>query len=158
MYCALLIWICIPYHSDEPNVKSVSGQVVYLKLENKLTHWLETHDLYEEQIEEAMNHCYESELTEEENITEGIVIKVITQKDPLSIRDIPSVENCEILQSIEKDNTVLWEGDMVFGVGRNGTMEPWIKVEASDGTIGWARLLYLCPINEEDFELKLRVN
>jgi len=35
-------------------------------------------------------------------------------------------------------------------------IEPWVKVETLDGTVGWARLIYLCPAYEKDFELKLQ--
>lgn len=140
VYFVLLIWICIPYYADEEDVKSFSGQVVYLKVENKLTNWLELHNMYEEL----------------ERVREGIVMKVITQKNPLPIRDIPSIENCEILESVEKENTVYWKGEIAFSSVSDEGIEPWIKVKTSDGTIGWARLIYLCPANEKDFELKLK--
>lgn len=156
IYCVLLFWICIPAHTDEVDVQSFSGQGVYLCAENKLMHWLETHNLFEEQIEETMSYDESEQIGEEKNI-EGILMKVITQKDPLSIRDIPSTENCEILKIVEKENTVIWKGDMAFGSGGNGNIEPWIKVETPDETIGWARLIYLCPVNENDFELKLQM-
>ena len=154
IYCILVIWICIPYHVDESDTGFVSGQIVYLNLENKLIYWLETHNLYKENTEEIMAYN-EGEQVKDGNITNGIMMKVITQKDPLSIRDIPSLVNCVILESVEKENTVFWKGDMTFGSGRNGGIEPWIKVETLDGTVGWARLIYLCPADEEDFELKL---
>ncbi len=155
IYFILLIWICIPYHAEETDIKSFSGQAVYLRVENKLTDLLESHNLYGEQIDEAINY-EEPEPEEKEQFTEGIVMKVITQKDPLSIRDIPSTENCKTLENIEKENTVIWKGDIAFGSGRNGSIEPWIKVETPNGTLGWARLIYLCPVNEKDFELKLQ--
>ncbi len=56
IYFILLIWICIPYRSEEADVKSFSGQPVYLRVENKLTDWLESHNLYGEQIEEIINY------------------------------------------------------------------------------------------------------
>ena len=92
IYCIFLVWICIPYPATNADVKFFSGQGAYLRVENKLTDWLESHDLYGEQIVEAVSY-EESEQVEEKNIPEGIIMKVITQKDPLSIRDIPSTEN-----------------------------------------------------------------
>lgn len=151
IYCALLIWICIPYNAD---ARSFSGQPAYLSLEGKLTHWLETHDLYAAYTEEVMSHDEPESI--EDNIAESIVMKVITQKDPLSVRDIPATENCEILERVEKESTVLWKGDLAFGSGSNG-IEPWARVETPEGTIGWARLMYLCPANEKDYELMLRM-
>lgn len=160
VYCVLLIWICIPWHAENADEKSFSGQSVYLSLENKLMYLLETHNLYREQMEQIgeIENYGEPEQLKEKNDIEGIVMKVITQKDPLCIRDIPSTENCEILKSIEKESTVFWKGDMAFGSGSNGNIEPWIKVETLDGTTGWARLKYLCPENEREFVLKLQMN
>ena len=155
IYCVLMIWICIPYSADNADVALLSGQGTYLAVENRLIDYLKSHDLYGKPIEEAISY-EESEQAEREYITEGIAMIVITQNDPLSIRDIPSTENCEILERIEKENTVLWKGEMAFGSGSNGGIEPWIKVETPTGTIGWARLIYLCPVNEEDFEMKLQ--
>lgn len=161
IYCVLMLWICLPYRAENADVKLFSGQGIYLRAENKLTDWLESHNLYGEQLVEAVSYeepvsYKEPEQVEKENITEGIAMMVITNKDPLSIRDIPSTENCEILERIEKGNIVLWEGEMTFGSGSNGGIEPWVKVETPAGTVGWARLIYLCPVNEEDFELKLQ--
>lgn len=155
IYCALLIWICIPYRTENTDAELLNGPGMYLRVENKLIDWLESYNLYGEQIEEVVSY-EEPELVEVENVIEGIDMKVITLKDPLSIRDVPSIENCEILERVEKDNTVLWKGEMAFGSGSNGGIEPWIKVETPTGTIGWARLIYLCPENEEDFEMKLQ--
>ena len=155
IYCVLMLWICLPHRGENADVKLFSGQGIYLRVESKLTDWLESHNLYGEQLEEVVSY-EEPEQVEKENITEGIAMIVITQNDPLSIRDNPSTENCEILERIEKENTVFWKGEMAFGSGSNGGIEPWIKVETPAGTIGWARLIYLCPVNEEDFELKLQ--
>ena len=83
-------------------------------------------------------------------------MKVITREDPLSIRDIPSVENSEILENVEKEKEVLWKGEIAFGSGVKGNIEPWIKIETSKGTVGWARLIYLCPVNEKDYDLKFQ--
>lgn len=154
LYCIFLIWICIPYHADEANVKSFSGQAIYLKVENKLTDCLDLHNLYKKQVDEVV-YLEKLDLVKEETITEDIAMKVITQKDSLAIRNIPSTENCEVLVRIEKDNIVFWKDEIAFGTGNNGSIEPWIKVETSNGIIGWARLIYLCPLNEKDFILKL---
>lgn len=157
IYCVLIIWICIPYHPDTMNGKYISGQYVYLTIEKKFTQWMEKYGWHEKQVEEIMNYN-EKEWAEEEDIEKEIVMKVNTQKDPLSIRDVPSIENCQILERVERGDTVVWKGDMAFGNGSNRGVEPWIKVETLSGTIGWARLIYLCPIEEEDFELKLHID
>lgn len=141
VYFILLIWICIPYHADEEDVNLFNGQDVYLSVENKLVYLLELQDLYDEQ----------------EWVREGIAMRVITQTSPLPIRDIPSIENGEVLESAEKDSTVYWRGGITFkNVGEGGAIEPWIKVKTPNGAIGWARLIYLCPVHENDLELKLK--
>ena len=154
VYAVFLLAICITYHADETNTNSFFGQSVYVRVENQLASWLGIQDSYgEEQTAETGNYN-EPEQTEEENIIESVEMRVITQKGTLSIRDIPSTENCEVLERVEKNSTVFWKGDIAFGKGSNGSIEPWIKVETPNGTIGWARLIYLCPANEEDYELE----
>ncbi len=154
IYCLLIVWICIPYNLDKPDVKAVSGQAVYLKLESKLTGWLEKHGLYAERMAETVVY-EEAEPAEAEDITESVLMEVITKNDPLSVRNIPSMKNCEILESVERESTVVWKGEIAFGDGSDGDVEPWIRVETPGGTIGWARLIYLCPVNEGDLELQL---
>ncbi len=158
IYFLLIIWICIPYHPDTMNMKYISGQHVYLTIENKFTHWLDKNDWYKEQAEEVIDYNEKEQAAEAEDVVKEIVMTVNTQKDPLSIRDVPSIENCEILERVEKGNAVIWKGDLAFGVGGNRGIEPWIKVETLNGTVGWARLIYLCPMDEKNFELKLYVD
>ena len=161
IYFLLIIWICIPYHPDTMNKKYISGQHVYLTVENKFTRWLEKQDWYEEQVEEVVEYNEKEQAATEveaEDVVKEIVMTVNTQKDPLSIRDVPSIENCEVLERVEKGNTVIWKGDMAFGIAGNRGIEPWIKVETLNGTVGWARLMYLCPMDEENFELKLHMD
>lgn len=155
IYCAFLFLIYIPYDAENAGVNSFRGDTVYLWVERKLADFLEAQNLYGGRIEEAASYS-EPEETEEEGDAEGVIMKVITKNDPLSIRNIPSEDECEILEQVERENTVIWKGEMAFRSGRNGLTEPWIKVETLAGTVGWARLIYLCPMNENDFELKLQ--
>ena len=108
------------------------------------------------EVEETLADS-EEEIFEIEQNSRDIVLVVVTANDPLTIRNIPSIENCETLARVEKGSTVIWKGNMAFGKGSNGDTEPWVEVESLDGTIGWARLKYLCPEDEEDFELTLWV-
>jgi len=153
IYGVFLAWICIPYQAKGTDFNAFNGQEMYLKVESKLKDWLKSNNLYEEPIKETTNY---GNRAGKESVTEGIVMKVITEKTPLTIRDIPSAEKCEILERIAKESTVIWRGDIAFGSVRNGGIEPWIKVETASGTEGWARLIYLCPINKKDFKLKLQ--
>ncbi|MCM1121583.1 MAG: hypothetical protein NC416_03270 [Eubacterium sp.] len=75
IYGILLIWICASHPTEGAEVKSFNGQAVYLKVENKLTDWLEAHNLYGQQMEEAADF---GESEQEETALE--------EKEPVYIR------------------------------------------------------------------------
>lgn len=158
VYILLVIWICIPYNPDKEIPELLCGQKVYLRIEESFIKSLEKYGWYEKavEVEETLADS-EEEIFEIEQNSRDIVLVVVTANDPLTIRNIPSIENCETLARVEKGSTVIWKGNMAFGKGSNGDTEPWVEVESLDGTIGWARLKYLCPEDEEDFELTLWV-
>lgn len=107
------------------------GQKVYLRIEESLIKTLEKNGWYEKavEVEETLADS-EEKIFEVEKNPRDIVLVVVTANDPLTI--------------------------MAFGKGSNGDIEPWVEVKSMDGIIGWARL-YLCPEDEDDFELTLWV-
>ncbi len=70
IYGILLIWICASHYTEGIEAKLFNGQAMYLKVENKLTDWLEAHNLYGQQTEEVAN--FEESEQEEEAALEEI--------------------------------------------------------------------------------------
>ncbi len=158
VYFVLIFWICIPSDANKEGAGLLSGKNVYLKVENGLINQMKKHNWYQEKTDTAyVSNQAEEPAKETQKISRDIMLIVCTTYSPLDIRDIPSVKDCEILDRADKGSIVLWKGDIAFGTGDSGNIEPWVKVETVNGITGWARLNYLCPQKEEDFELTLRV-
>ena len=88
IYSVLLIWICASHYTEEIETKSFNGQTVYLKVENKLTDWLEAHLLNGQQIEEVANF---EELEQEVEAAFGEKKPVYIQLNERGKRDRKSV-------------------------------------------------------------------
>lgn len=163
IYFILIFWICAPFGYKKEAEGFLSGKNVYLELENGLLGLLKKYNWYQEKDSIAYvsnqpdKSAMDATIAEEQKVSRDIMLIVSTAYLPLDIRDVPSVEDCEILAQADKGSIVVWRGDMAFGPGDSGHIEPWVKVETGNGIIGWARLNYLCPQNLEDFEMTLRV-
>lgn len=150
MTYGILLWVtCISYQTD--------GMIsqMYLKVQSGLTEQLEAQNDFEKAAVEGAGAENVSDVPEVEKESRDIVMTVSTAKDPLSIRDIPSMTDCEILDRADRGATVIWVGELAFGGGDSGKIEPWVKVVTADGITGWARLKYLCPEAEDDSVLTL---
>lgn len=148
----LVGWIFIPYQQEG---KFVNGQIVYQNLEGRFIDLLKEHGWYREETMETIENS-ELNSVDATKMQQGIVFVVVTARDPLSVRDVPSLEDGEILDQVKKNDTVLCTGEMTFGMGKNGNMEPWVKVETTTGVEGWARLMYLYPQEEQNLKLILQ--
>lgn len=63
----------------------------------------------------------------------------------LLVRDIPSTENCTVLDRLQNDDIVVWTGQMVFAEAEGDHVEPWVKIITQNNVEGWSRLYYLHP-------------
>lgn len=108
IYGIFLIWICASPHTEGIEAKSFNGQAMYLKVENKLTDWLEAHDLYGKQIEEAANF---SEPAIEEK--EPVYIRLNEHgKGGSNIRSEPDISNNNnIIGVVNTESEILYRNE-----------------------------------------------
>ena len=73
----------------------------------------------------------------------------------LLVRDMPSMEDCEVLERLVNGDMVIWRGEMRFSEAEDEHVEPWVKVVTEEGTEGWSRLFYLHPEEHADMEFRV---
>ena len=150
MAYGILLWlVCASYKTD--------GMItsMYSETRDKLIYQLEERQKAREAAAEQALAADQPEVPEIEKESRDVAMIVSTANDPLSIRDIPSMQDCDILGLADRGTTVLWIGDLAFGAGEGDRIEPWVKVRADNGIVGWVRLRYLCPEDERDYDLGL---
>nr|WP_304955480.1 SH3 domain-containing protein [uncultured Acetatifactor sp.] len=150
MAYAILLWLVYASYETDGIIATM-----YSKTKDGLVNRLEELSEIEEAAAEAVLAENQPEVPEVVKESRDIVMIVSTAKDPLSIRDIPSMEDCEILDRADRGSSVIWIGDLAFGTGDSDKIEPWAKVMTDNGIVGWARLKYLCPEDESDYDLAL---
>ena len=162
VYAILMGWICFPSFSKTNSAGLLYGQKKYLEIEKGVITCLKKLNKIESVLTASNVIGLGSikgklDIVENEKQSRNIMLIVSTEKTPLSIRDIPSIQDCKILDKVPKDSIVIWKGELAFGIGSNDKIEAWVKVETDDEILGWARLKYLYPKNETDFELSLSI-
>lgn len=163
IYGILIGWICLPHFIETNNTKLLYGQKKYLEIENGIITYLKK-DNKIESVLTASDLISIGSITNKLNIIKdekqfrNILLVVATEKTPLSIRDVPSIQNYKILDKVSKGSIVIWKGELAFGTGSNDKIEAWVKVETDNGIAGWTRLKYLYPKNKSDFELDFLIN
>lgn len=71
------------------------------------------------------------------------------------VRDVPSLENCAVLERLGNGDLVVWRGEMQFSEAEDDHVEPWVKIVTEEGTEGWSRLFYLHPEEYMDVEFSV---
>lgn len=87
-----------------------------------------------------------------EDIPCEITLVVSGVSSSLLVRDVPSMEDCAVLERLVNGDMVIWRGEMRFSEAEDEHVEPWVKVVTKAGTEGWSRLFYLHPENYADVE------
>ena len=130
VYGILLIWISVSPHTEEIEAKSFNGQAVYLKVENKLTDWLEAHNLYGQQIEEVSN--FEGSALEEKEL---IYIQLNERgKRGANIRSETNLDHDNnIIGGVNAESEILYCNEWTYDGERY-----WIRVYIPDDDLeGW---------------------
>lgn len=83
---------------------------------------------------------------------EKIALVVSGVQTSLLVRDLPTTETDNILDRIQNDDRVLWNGQMAFSKDENGVVEAWVWIATPNGIEGWSRLSYLLPEGYESAE------
>lgn len=130
IYGILLIWICASPNTEGIETKSFNGQAVYLKVENKLTDWLEAHNLYGHKIEGTAN-LGESAL--EEKAPVYIQLNKRGEKGA-NIRSETDLDNDNsIIGGVNAESEILYYNEWIHDGERY-----WIRVYVLDNDVeGW---------------------
>lgn len=135
IYGILLIWICASHHTAGTEVKSFNGQAVYLKVENKLTGWLEAHNLYGQQIEETVifeeSEQEETAALEEEHVYIRLNERGKRGSNVRSETDLDNDNN--IIGGVNAESEILYCNEWTHDGERY-----WIRVYIPDDDVeGW---------------------
>lgn len=136
VYGILLIWICVSHNTEGIEEKSFNGQAVYLKVEEKLTDWLEAHNLYGQTIEEVANF-EESEQEEKVGLEEKEPVYIQLNergKRGSNIRSETNLDNDDnIIGGVNAESEILYCGEWTYDGERY-----WIRVYIPDDDVeGW---------------------
>ncbi len=80
----------------------------------------------------------------EEPKAQDITLIVSGVNSSLLVRDVPDVNDCEVLARLYNGDQVTWSGQITFAEADNH-VEPWVRIMTADGIEGWSRLFYLHP-------------
>ncbi len=154
--CILLIAIPSLAHSD--NVILGLAERIYIGGETfimELAGGRERYNFIEETVAEPEEQL-ENERTEEVPFEITLVVSGVSSS--LLVRDVPSMENCAVLERLGNGDMVTWKGEMRFSEAEDEHVEPWVKIVTEEGTEGWSRLFYLQPEEYADMELRVGRN
>lgn len=138
LYALLVTYIAGPSLLGWNGSALLAGQKAYLYTEKALVGWFERHGWYEPVFSADTMH-------DSLNMT----LIVSGPEGLIDIRNIPSSLNCQVLDSVNNGDTVIWLGALAFGAGDNGAAESWVKVRTKRGIAGWARFTFLHPENHD---------
>lgn len=135
IYSILLIWICASHHTEDIEMNPFNGQALYLKVENGLTEWLEAHNLYGQEREEAAIF-EESEQEESVALDEELVYIQLNEqgKRGSNIRCETNLDNDNnIIGGVNAESEILYCNEWTHDGERY-----WIRVYIIDDDIeGW---------------------
>ncbi len=86
----------------------------------------------------------------EETDTPNIIFIVSGVSTSLLVRDVPNVDEYEVLDRLRNGDQVTWSGQMTFAAADGDHIEPWIRITTGQGIEGWSRLYYLYPESFDD--------
>lgn len=159
VYGLCVAYVVLPSYLNTNNNLLCFGEKTYLHYEEQFFNWVEQHGWYDptakpvwEQDKQTTDDIIGTKDAVNEADLEETILIVSGVSNSLLMRDIPSVENCVILERLHNDDTVIWNGQMTFAKADNDHIEPWVKVTTSNGTEGWCRLFYLFPEGYEGKE------
>lgn len=124
------------------------GETLYIRCETLFVNWLEERGWYDSAAPVALNGLE----SKKKNNSCEITLVVSGVNSSLMVRDIPSTENCVILDRLQNDDIVIWGGQLVFAEAEDGHIEPWVKIITEEGAEGWSRLFYLHPEQYQDIQ------
>lgn len=155
VYIGCMILVCVPIFIKTDNVLLKAGERIYGVCEGVLISWFERQEWYdpERQIVFELKNPSEDEI--EEVFFFETTLSVSGVSSSLLVRDIPSVENGNILDRLKNGDIAVWRGEMCFSEADDKHVEPWVKIITVNGVEGWSRLYYLHPEPYVDIEFRV---
>lgn len=152
VYAVSLLLVILPshFHSISPNSWLNTGETRYLRVESSLKDWIEECDWYNPDPPSPVD------IETAPSITANQMSFVVNVSSTLQVRDIPSIKDATVLDSLKKGDIVIWQGQLTFGFAED-KVEPWAKVTTDAGIEGWCRLFYLQP-EQQDLNLVFSIN
>lgn len=150
VYMLCVIFVVVPSFMNTEIKILKFGEKAYDHCEMVILKWFEKREWYNPTEEAAVEQEGQAEvdITEKMPLEETLVVSGVNSS--LLVRDIPSIENCEILDRLYNDDIVIWRGQLVFSEADNAHVESWVEIETVNGIKGWCRLFYLHPSEYKD--------
>jgi len=150
IYILIVCYITIPTFLEIEGTALFNGQKMYISSEATFVKWIEKHGWYNSK---SIPSIYKVNSREQEAFNLELIVSL--DDSSLSIRSAPSIKNSTILERVYKGDTIIWNGELSFGMTDYGNIEPWVKVITRSGTEGWTRLYYLYPEKYDYLKLKV---
>ena len=144
-YCVCVIYILMPLFIKTDNLILNFGERIYSSCESFLISQFQKQSWYEANSKDIFQHENLTDTLEEEPETFEIELLVSGITTSLLVRDNPSMKDGNILERLKNDDIVIWTGEMRFSEVEDSRVEPWVRIETSNGIVGWSRLFYLHP-------------
>lgn len=149
-YVLCMLYIFIPFIiKSNSNILNI-GQKTYMYSEAFLIDCLEKQGWKDLNMQYTMNQDEDLDVVQTDSFELSLIVSTESSSS-LLVRDIPSIEDCVILDELYNDDKVIWKGQMVFSQAGE-YIEPWAKIETANGVEGWSRLVYLYPEQYEELE------
>lgn len=146
VYGICILFVAIPSFMETDNGILRMGEKAYRNSEIFLLNLMEKHGWYNPGVIEVSVADIQQQVGDEAGQSAfGTIFVVSGVSSSLLVRDIPSMENCVVLERLGNGDKVLWTGEIQFSEAEDNHVEPWVKIITENGAEGWSRLFYLHP-------------
>lgn len=150
LICAIgFALVTFPHYFHWSNSILRFGNTIYTRWEDLFVSLVQKIEWEEPQEADAELKPPAVEYTEEPKAPD-ITFVVSGVNSSLLVRDVPDVDDCEVLARLHNGDQVTWGGQMTFAEADNEHVEPWVRIMTADGIEGWSRLFYLHPVSFDD--------
>lgn len=156
IYILCLAFVALPAFVSVESSILKSGNQLYTAGEKILAGYVEKYEVQKMVRQASAGEGGQAASNEAETQQQEIGLVVINVKSSLLVRGAPNIDSGEVLEKLSNGETVAWTGELVFAEAEDHNMETWVKVKTKNGTVGWSRLSYLSPTDNEEREFIVR--